>query len=94
MRENRWGMGGGVSRRHEEREKETDGDVNLFAEPLNVLILNEEVNMIRFIQKDCLCHPRPVTEGTNRSQVRLPFLHLKESTQSWLVSQPLLYTTS
>lgn len=30
-------------------EGETDGDVNLFAEALTVLILNKEVNLIRFI---------------------------------------------
>lgn len=88
-RENQGEVGGGISRRHDmKREWETDGDVNLFAEPLNVLILNEEVNMIRFIHIGLFVSRPPPPK------VRLPFLHLKEPTQSWLVSHPLLCATS
>lgn len=45
---------GGWERRKEKTDGGRQGDAHLFAEALTVLILNEEVKLIRFISNGCL----------------------------------------
>lgn len=47
---------GGWERRKEKTDGGRQGDAHLFAEALTVLILNEEVKLIRFISNGCLKH--------------------------------------